>query len=143
MYRTREESINLLKKAYENKELGFQKGAQFCTYWDSETFSACAIGALMGYGERYKPFTREGAAGAFLGSLELTKEEKYNIYEDFNFDQSVRCLGRIINLEDIFGLKQEELEQIQKRHDALVGHNVCDVEGKEKQFKDYLYSLKA
>ena len=47
----RQESLNKIRKAYENKELGFQKGATQCLYYCSKTDSHCAIGVLIGKDE--------------------------------------------------------------------------------------------
>ena len=120
----RQESLNKIRKAYENKELGFQKGATMCRYYCSETDSHCAIGVLIGKDE------------------ELMNEYG-NILYPFkdSWEEEIREVMSHIGISEFKGLNVNELGLLQTYHDDLIGARKENKDKYEKRFKDYLYSL--
>jgi len=45
---TRKESLKLMRDAFNNGQLGAQRGASACRYYDAKTDSHCIIGVLVG-----------------------------------------------------------------------------------------------
>lgn len=116
----REESIQKIKEAYENKELGFQKGATNCLYFDAKTGSHCAVGVLLDIDE-------------------LKFEENGNLEHPFlgNPESTIREAMEAESLEEFKGLDIAELEELQNRHDEVLRGLSYEFD-----FKDYLYNLK-
>ena len=118
----RKQAISKMKKAFEAGELGFQKGAKSCKYYDKKTDSHCAIGLLIGkkeklmdvHGDINSPFVL-GDSGSIENSMDILKMETY-------------C-----------GLTKDELGTLQSRHDVTVNHLTRD---RIERFKSYLYNLK-
>lgn len=120
----RQESLDKIRKAYENKELGFQKGADYCLYYCSETDSHCAVGVLIGKDENL--MNRYG-----------------NIKYPFK-DTDMGIISDAMNhkgISEFKGLNISELEELQNHHDNLISARKEDKDKYEKRFKDYLYSL--
>lgn len=120
----RRESLDKIRKAYENKELGFQKGATQCLYYCSKTDSHCAVGVLIGkdeelmsrYGNIESPFK-----DTYMGKISDAMSDK--------------------DISEFKGLNVSELEKLQSYHDHLVGVPKENKDEYEKRFKEYLYSL--
>lgn len=117
----REQSLKLIREAYENKELGFQKGAKTCLYYDSKTDSCCAVGVLV---KNERLFDSDG-------------DQEYAFRERQN-DPSIEDCMDDLDMKEYKGLTLEELTRLQSLHDRMVAFYS---ETKEKNFKDYLYSL--
>lgn len=120
----RQESLNKIRKAYENKELGFQKGATMCRYYCSETDSHCAVGVLIG-----------------------KDEELMSRYDNIEYPFKNTYMVKISDamshkdISEFKGLNVSELEKLQSYHDDLIGAQKENKDKYEKRFKDYLYSL--
>jgi hypothetical protein len=120
----RKQAIARIKKAYENEELGMQKGMYHCRYYCHTTDSHCAVGILIGkkkglidrYGDIEVPF--KGTISAAI------KKAMYDL-----------------NKNTFCGLSVEELQNLQELHDESCQ---CGDEVKQdymNRFKTYLYSL--
>ena len=109
----RTESINKIKLAYENKELGFQRRAKNCEYYNEETDSYCAIGVLFKHDEGL----RESLGNYFI----CTTMDNWG-------------------LDTFKGLTRKEALTLQEKHDILIGGTSKPAK-REEEFKDYLYSL--
>lgn len=131
MSKVREESLNLIKSAYENKELGFQKGATSCRYYDPKSDSCCAVGVLV---KDESLFETNGVQNYPFDFGNISEDDKKEaIFEAMT----------ILNLDSFKGLTKKELSRLQSFHDNLI-HRPSDhreyIED-HKRFKDYLYSL--
>ena len=120
----RQESLNKIRKAYENKELGFQKGATQCLYYCSKTDSHCAVGVLIGKDEELM---------SRYGNIEYPFENTYmGIISDAMSHKDI---------SEFKGLNVSELGLLQTYHDDLIGAQEENKDKYEKRFKKYLYSL--
>ena len=117
----RKEAIEKIKKAYENKELGFQRGADICSYYDSKTDSCCAVGVLVKDESLFDTYGNQDMAFADTNGAEIDLE----------------MINR--GLDELYGLSIDELKQLQIRHDGLINRNSGY---SEQDFKHYLYGLK-
>ena len=126
------QAINKIKKAYETKQLGFQKGATSCLYYDKSSDSCCAVGVLVRKDK--KLLNPQGDRNAvFRAGLDA------NSY-------TIESQMRAVNKSSFHGLDIDELRKIQKLHDEVVQTRGCGEERrneKEISFKEYLYALKA
>ena len=118
----REESLNKIKRAYDNLELGFQRGARVCKYYDAETDSKCAIGSLFS--------KKEILSVNINGSYCIT-------------DSTIASVSSQINYKPFKGLTVKELEKLQRKHDLLISANLLsDIWFKRlERFEKYLFSL--
>lgn len=122
----RQKSIDKIKKAFENKELGYQRGATTARYYDKRSDSCCAVGVLMdlnnedlfdGNGNVNYPFTGTSSYGI-----------KYSMTE--------------AEIDSLFGLTKDELGKLQFHHDQCLSYaKNLDLLQYEQKFKDHLYSL--
>jgi len=120
----RQQALSKIRKAYENKQLGFQKGATICMYYDKKTNSHCAVGVL-------------------IGKKKSLMDEDGNIEAPFTVGGET-MIGDALCEKDITsfcGLSKTELTQLQRLHDNII--NCCEINEKERKdnFKTYLYSL--
>jgi hypothetical protein len=124
---TRQESINKIKTAFENKQLGFQKGAMSCKYYCAISDSHCAIGVLIG-----KDQELINESGDIHLPLKDIKESKIELALDRD------------KKSEMFGLSRNELQSLQELHDNCVGKNLYGdiLNQRIEEFKNYLYSLK-
>lgn len=126
------QAINKIKKAYETKQLGFQKGATSCLYYDKKSDSCCAVGVLLRKDK--KLLNTQGDRNAvFRAGLDV---DSYTIGAQM----------KAVNKSSFHGLDIDELKTIQILHDGVIQMNDCGEELKNKKeisFKDYLYALKA
>lgn len=122
---TRENTIDIIKKAYEDGKLGFQRGATSCVYYDYSTDSCCAIGiAAKEYGfidTKEKPLNNIVANFAYEG-YDISALEDYLITDD--------------RPNEIFQLSFDEALELQKLHDSVLEQYKNEID-----FKEYLYSL--
>ena len=119
----RKEAIEKIKRAYENKELGFQRGAADCVYYDNKTDSCCAIGVLV------KDESLFDDVGDQIYPFHNTLS---NTIDDYILKN---------NIDGLFGLTNEELCMLQHRHDILIGCSSYLGDIDDEDFKKYLYSL--
>lgn len=123
----RKQALNKIRTAYENKELGFQKGAEMCRYYDAESDSHCAIGVLVGK----KKELIEGNGDIYYPFIGAQREA---------IDEALDVKGRFM----WFGLHKKELSQLQRLHDNIINWNIESDEpyhALKVKFKVYLYSL--
>ena len=120
----RQESLNKIRKAYENKELGFQKGATMCMYYCSKTDSHCAVGVLIGKDEELM---------SRYGDIASPFKDTYMV----KISDAMNHKG----ISEFKGLNISELEELQYHHDNLIGAWKENKDKYEKRFKEYLYSL--
>lgn len=121
----RKESLNKIRRAYARLELGFQRGASRCTYYDEKTDSKCAVGVL---------FDRN----------ELVSHER--CLNDNVGDDIAAQLG---NTKVFKGLYADELINLQDLHDVLIKDYIthrgllteCWIND-VNEFEKYLFSLK-
>lgn len=121
---TRKEALCKIKIAFENNELGFQRFASGCRYYDRATNSHCAVGILIGKdidlmdleGNIDEPFAQLN--GAF-----------YSIENSMIY----------LEMDTFHGLDISELNTLQSLHDDLVGTSTD--KNKLLKFETYLYSL--
>ena len=121
----RKQAIARIKKAYENEELGMQKGMIYCKYYCHKTDSHCAVGVLIG---------KKKELIDFYGVIEIP-------FKGTHEPQIHRAMSAL-NTKIFHGLSLDELKTLQDLHD-----NACQCDDVEKQyyindFKTYLYSLK-
>lgn len=113
----RHEAIKTIIIAYENKELGFQKGAQSCKYYDVESDSCCVIGILL--------------------DIDKMKKDSYGNVIEYLDHQGISAILNKLNAKSLHGLSYSECGELQSLHDGIIlGDN------HEYEFKDYIYSLK-
>ena len=131
---TREKTLNIMKRAYEKGELGFQKGMRVCSYYDPESQSCCIIGQpLMDYG--------------------IIEEDPDNTVREFllsDTDEANPILG-LEEAEDenklpdeFIGLTKGEAIKLQSLHDDCCHRYIKsddEIKRAEAKFEKYLYSL--
>lgn len=120
----RKQALKKIRTAYENKELGFQKGAKSCLYYCSDTESHCAIGVLVGKNED-------------LMSIDGNINYAFKKYE-----LKANSIGSLLaynKLKEYCGLKAEELVKLQNLHDQIINNRYNSIY--EEEFREYLYSL--
>jgi len=116
---TREESLKLMRDAFNKGQLGAQKGASGCRYYDAETDSHCIIGVLIG---KNRDLMND------LG----------NIIQLPNNNSFISWYMDDYGLDTFNGLTMEEAKSLQSLHDRAL-----DLESKEilNDLKTYLFSL--
>lgn len=119
----REKSLNKIKRAYDNLELGFQRGAVYCKYYDAETDSKCAVGAL---------FSKEEILSVNINGYYC------------NNDLASSNVSSQVDYKPFKGLTVTELETLQQNHDLLISDNLLSDIWFEhlENFEQYLFSLK-
>jgi len=132
----REQSLNIIKSAYENKELGFQKGATSCLYYDPKTDSCCAVGLLV---KEESLFDEDGMQTYPFDFGDVFEREK---------EEDIEGAMTKLNLDSFKGLTKAELDELQVLHDCLIVrptdfYRLYTIKYVKKQeaFKKYLYSL--
>ncbi len=120
---SREESLNIIKTAYETGKLGFQKNAQACRYYDSDSDSCCVIGVLL--------------------DLSKCPRDKYNnvsslVHNSKSMDHDIESVMIRFNISKFMGFSRFEVSKLQIFHDHCVNYYSSE---HEKIFMEYIYSL--
>ena len=116
---TRKESLKLMKDAFNNKELGAQKGASACRYYDSKTDSHCIIGVLVGK------------------NVNLM-DDKGDIPALPNTSGYISSYMRKNNIDTFNGLTLLEAEKLQLLHDKALDYKSIKY---LNELESYLFSL--
>ena len=122
----RQKSIDKIKKAFENKELGYQRGAMTARYYDKRSDSCCAVGVLM----------------------DLNNEDLFDDNGNVNYpftgidSYGIKYAMTDAEIDTLFGLTKDELGTLQHNHDMCLSHAKSSaLPLHEQRFKDHLYSL--
>ena len=117
---TREQSLKLMRDAFNNGQLGAQKGASGCRYYDKATDSHCIIGVLVGK------------------NLDLMNG-KGNISELPNDNGYIKYYMKDNKIDTFNGLTLFEASELQSLHDNALDFK-CEP-SRLQALKDYLFSL--
>ena len=116
----RQQSIAILKQAVKDKTLGCYKGATECLYYDEETDSKCAVGAIIPQKTIDKMKNDAGNCKHFIDS-----ERGDSVHNQLKGRKTYR------------GMKISELGKLQRLHDNIILNG-----DSFEEFENYVNSLK-
>lgn len=119
----REKSIKLLKEAVKNKSLGCYVGATNCRYYDSETDSRCAVGAIIPNEVIKLNLDEYGDCDRFIPTIS---------------GESVK--DQLVGKTEYQGMSVYELIELQSLHDIIITKG--SVHDTVQKFETYVNSLK-
>jgi len=125
----RQESIKKLKKAVKSKSLLMYQGVSTSPkYYDDQTNSCCAVGAILPLETLFEYMDNRGNVFVF--------SNKRNI--DYSVDEQ---LGK---RNTLYGMKKFELKELQKLHDKSMSNSIHgNAKARYKrQFEEYVKALK-
>jgi len=120
----RRNAINKIREAYETGQLGFQKGAIHCSYYDSFSDSHCAVGVLIG--------KKKKLMNGF-GNIE------YPFLNNKGY--CISSAMELANLERLHGMTRKELHVLQALYDLVLGDSNSRREYHIGKFESFLYCL--
>ena len=127
----RQESIKKLKNAVKNETLLMYQAENGTTpkYYDNETNSCCAVGAILPLEILFKHMNHKGNVHEFSNNGRC----------DYSVDEQ---LGKSKN--SLYGIKKDELIDLQRLHDKAMSYTVHGnaKAGYRRKFEQYVKALK-
>lgn len=118
----RQESLEKLRQAVKDKTLGIYKGATVCLYYDAQTDSRCAVGAII-------PDK----------TIEKMKDGNGNCAKFIDYSKSNSVKSQLKGMKTYRGLTVDELVRLQEMHDDII---FGDYNYTIEEFEQYVASLK-